>query len=74
MSSGDERELQPLVGGKGKQRGCCVAHPVCCGCTLTVMMALSLIVITAGGVLSSILDHTIQDAIGEVRLGCVKVK
>ena len=68
MSSGDERELQPLVGDGKKRRGCCAAHPVFCSCTLTVILSLCILVLIFGGIFGSKLDQTVQNAIGEVML------
>ncbi len=68
MSSGDERELQPLIGDRRKRRGCCSAHPVLCSCTLTFTLVLSLAIVIFGAVFGSKLDQAVQDAIAEVML------
>lgn len=69
--SDDDREhlteLHTLVGSEKKRRGCCcVTHPVCCTCTLGVVVTFCLAVVILGAVFHNRVDKAVLDAIGKV--------
>ena len=64
--SDNETELQNLIGGGKKRRGCCWSHPVLCTVVLSVLLALSVSFVVLGAVFQATIDHAVQDAIGQV--------
>lgn len=66
-------ELQTLVNGKAKRRGCCTRHPFACGCTLTFILGCSLVVMILGAVFQATVDQAVRDAIGKVMNAAVLI-
>ena len=66
MSEREATELDNLVGGGRKRRGCCNSHPVLCGVILCTVVLVSLAVAICGAVFHSTVDHAVQDAIEQV--------
>lgn len=66
MSTRREEELDALIGGEKKRRGCCTSHPILCTSTLAVISMLCIVVLVCGVVLHPIIDQKVQDAIAEV--------
>ncbi len=59
-------ELETLLGGERKRRGCCSKHPIVCSVVLGVLIVSCLAVVLCGVLLHSTIDDKVQDAIAEV--------
>lgn len=66
MSTGREDELNTLIGGGKKRKGCCSSHPVICASSLLALSTLCVAVLVCGTVLHPTVDQKVQDAIAEV--------
>lgn len=66
MSEREATELDNLIGGGKKKRGCCTSHPILCTISLCILLVLGLAVAVLGTVFHSRVNQAILDEIAEV--------
>ena len=61
-----DTELQNLISGGKRKKGCCCNHPYACGSTLCLLIAVCSAVVILGSVFQPKVNEKITDTIADV--------